>query len=91
MISFLKNNLSLIFNMALLVLLFTYPVANVAEAGKNEKNENNEKLGEPLKTNNRVIESAMDIHLKNTHHLIANPILKTEALFQTNNILFIRK
>jgi hypothetical protein len=88
MISFLKNNLSLLFNMAILVLLFTYPVANISEAGKNEKNE---KLGENLKTNDAVIENVIDVHLKNNHHLIANPILKKEALFQTNNILFTRK
>lgn len=71
MISFFKNNLSFIFNIALLVLLFTYPITNITEAGKKEKNE---KLSETVKTNNAVIENTMNIDLKNSNHFIGNPI-----------------
>jgi hypothetical protein len=85
--SFLKHNLSLLFNIGLLVLLFTYPISNIN--GAKEQRDNN-KVKESLETNNIIIERGNNINLKRNNFII-HPIYTTQSPFEVINILYTKK
>jgi hypothetical protein len=85
---FFKNNLSLIFNLGLLVLLFTYPVVNITGI---ENKKIHTLTDNTKKIENRRKENNMDIFMQKNNGFIVKPISNTQNLFQSNNMLFTKK
>lgn len=83
MILFIKKNLSLIFNIGMLVLLFTYPIDKNLEVSEKA---NKEGVPKTLKTSNTKIETVKDYN-----NMITKPFLNNKNIFEKNNILFTKK
>ena len=83
--SFLKNNVHLIYNISLIILLFTYPITNTSEINK-QKIDN--KIDRILKIKVSNIENGTDIYLRNSDQFIVKPISIKADIFQASNILF---
>ncbi len=86
--NFVKNNLTNIFNLVLIVLLFTYPITNITGL-ENKKAETTK--SEPFKISNSGIENSSDINLKKYNKYSVKPITNSEPIFQTHIIFFTKK
>ncbi len=78
--SFFKNNLSLLFNIGMLVLLFTYPISDITDASKEE---NNDKLGKIYLLNNNSDQKHLEVRDKNI--FFNSILLKADASFQSSH------
>lgn len=85
---FFKNNLSLIFNLGLLVLLFTYPVVNITGI---EIKKINTPIDNTINIENRRKENNMELFMQKKNGFIVKPTLNTQNIFQSNNMLFTKK
>ncbi len=85
--TFLKNNLCSIFNMGLLVLVFTYPITDINRLENKEVNAN---PYETLKISNSKIENTKEINFKSSNSFGIKATSNTEDMLQTGNIFFIK-
>ncbi len=86
--NFVKNNLTNIFNLVLIVLLFTYPITNITGL-ENKKAENTQSA--PLKISNSGIENSSAINLKKYDIYSVKPNTNSNQFFQTHIIFFTKK
>jgi hypothetical protein len=70
----LKNNMAGIYNLSMLILLFTYPIADFTGNSANGSENNNAK-NSSIDINKSALRN--DISVKNMDHFIANPIFGT--------------
>lgn len=86
--SFLKNNLSSIVNIAFIVLIFIYPIANITGL-ENKKIDTTP--GVPFKISNNKIENSSDTNLNTYNFFLTKPAFYKEALLQTDKIYFSKR